>query len=189
MAGFIAMMTAPVAVSLVLVAMHGYLGGHVVRRGVIFVDIALAQVSAFGVAVAMYLGAGHGTNAAWFAGLAATFAGALLIAATRGADNFFRGTLDHVRIWSGVFWGEPEDPAIAAWIAYPLASLVGLSRINVDVHWASDVFAGAALGWAVGKAVVSRRDERARQRATEISFYPSVRPSRRAAGILVTLRF
>jgi multicomponent Na+:H+ antiporter subunit D len=21
-----------------------------------------------------------------------------------------------VRIWSGVFWGEPEDPAIAAWI-------------------------------------------------------------------------
>jgi zinc/manganese transport system permease protein len=81
------MMTAPVAVSLVLVAMHGYLGGHVVRRGVIFVDIALAQVSAFGVAVAMYLGAGHGTNAAWFAGLAATFAGALLIAATRGGDR------------------------------------------------------------------------------------------------------
>ena len=21
-----------------------------------------------------------------------------------------------VRIWSGVFWGEPEDPTIAAWI-------------------------------------------------------------------------
>jgi len=84
MEGFFGMMAAPVIVSIVLVAMHGYLGGHVVRRGVIFVDIALAQVSAFGVAVAMLLGVEHGTNAAWFSGLGATFLGALLIAATRG---------------------------------------------------------------------------------------------------------
>ncbi|HPF70393.1 MAG TPA: metal ABC transporter permease [Candidatus Krumholzibacteria bacterium] len=87
MSGFFAMMAAPVAVALVLVAMHGYLGGHVVRRGVIFVDIALAQVSAFGVAVAMLFGAEHGTNTAWFSGLGATFIGALLIAATRGRDR------------------------------------------------------------------------------------------------------
>ncbi|MFN2372142.1 MAG: metal ABC transporter permease [Candidatus Krumholzibacteriia bacterium] len=87
MDGFIGMMAAPVAVALVLVAMHGYLGGHVVRRGVIFVDIALAQISAFGVAVAMYLGAEHGTDAAWFAGLGATFLGALLIAGMRGDER------------------------------------------------------------------------------------------------------
>ena len=31
----------------------GYLGGHVVRRGVIFVDIALAQVALTDVAAAM----------------------------------------------------------------------------------------------------------------------------------------
>jgi len=87
MTGFFGMMAAPVAVTLVLVAMHGYLGGHVVRRGVIFVDIALAQVSAFGVAIAMFLGAEHGTNAAWFSGLGATFLGALLIATTRAGDR------------------------------------------------------------------------------------------------------
>jgi zinc/manganese transport system permease protein len=87
MGGFFGMMAAPVAVALVLVAMHGYLGGHVVRRGVIFVDIALAQVSAFGVAVAMLFGVEHGTNTAWFAGLGATFVGALLIATTRGRDR------------------------------------------------------------------------------------------------------
>lgn len=87
MTGFVGMMAAPVAVALVLVAMHGYLGGHVVRRGVIFVDIALAQISAFGVAVALAAGAEHGTNAAWFSGLGATFAGALLIASTRGGDR------------------------------------------------------------------------------------------------------
>lgn len=83
MAGIVGMMGAPVVVGLVLVLMHGYLGGHVVRRGVIFVDIALAQVAAFGIALAMFFGAEHGTNAAWFAGLGATFLGALLIAGTR----------------------------------------------------------------------------------------------------------
>ena len=83
MGGFVGMMSAPVAVALVLVAMHGYLGGHVVRRGVIFVDIALAQVAAFGVAVSLYLGAEMGSDTSWLAGLLATFAGAALIAASR----------------------------------------------------------------------------------------------------------
>ncbi|HOX24789.1 MAG TPA: iron chelate uptake ABC transporter family permease subunit [Candidatus Krumholzibacteria bacterium] len=83
MAGFIGMMAAPVVVALVLVVMHGYLGGHVVRRGVIFVDIALAQVAAFGVALSLFFGAEVGTDTAWLAGLGATFLGALLISATR----------------------------------------------------------------------------------------------------------
>lgn len=84
MVDFLGMMAAPVTASLILLLMHGYLGGHVVRRGVIFVDIALAQVAAFGVAVAMLLGSEHGTNAAWLSGLGATFLGALLISLTRG---------------------------------------------------------------------------------------------------------
>ncbi len=83
MAGFFGMMAAPVVVALVLVLMHGYLGGHVVRRGVIFVDIALAQVAAFGVALSLYFGGAVGTALAWVAGLGATFVGALIIAATR----------------------------------------------------------------------------------------------------------
>lgn len=87
MGGFAVMMAAPVAIALVLVAMHGYLGGHVVRRGVIFVDIALAQVAAFGVAVALLCGAEVGSPTAWFAGLGATFLGALLMVATRTHDE------------------------------------------------------------------------------------------------------
>ena len=84
---FTSLMAAPVTVALVLVVMHGYLGGHVVRRGVIFVDIALAQVAAFGVALALLAGAEVGSKAAWFAGLGATFLGALLIAATRSHED------------------------------------------------------------------------------------------------------
>ena len=32
-------------------------------------------------------------------------------------------------------------------ISYGLASLVGISRIIEDTHWASDVFVGAVLGY------------------------------------------
>ena len=34
--------------------------------------------------------------------------------------------------------------------AYGLASLVGLSRIGLSKHWASDVFTGAVLGYTIG---------------------------------------
>jgi len=53
---------------------------------------------------------------------------------------------------------------VAAWISYPLATLVGLSLIDSEDHWASDSFAGAALGYVVGRAVVRRRGERAARR-------------------------
>ena len=44
----------------------------------------------------------------------------------------------------------------AAWVAYPIAALVGLSTIEQDLHWASDVVAGAGLGLAIGKGIAAR---------------------------------
>lgn len=39
------------------------------------------------------------------------------------------------------------------WVAYPLAALVGWSRVRDDKHWTSDVVAGAVLGtWTAAKA-------------------------------------
>ncbi|HOC15429.1 MAG TPA: phosphatase PAP2 family protein [Bacteroidales bacterium] len=38
-------------------------------------------------------------------------------------------------------------------VSYSMASLVGLSRIHDGKHWPSDVFAGALLGYTVGKTV------------------------------------
>src|SRR5262245_17615844 len=40
---------------LILAGLHAYLGYHVVRRGVIFVDLALAQMAGLGVAIAIVL--------------------------------------------------------------------------------------------------------------------------------------
>jgi membrane-associated phospholipid phosphatase len=45
-------------------------------------------------------------------------------------------------------------PAVPV-ISYTVASLIGLSRIVENRHWATDVFAGAVLGWACGTQVVN----------------------------------
>lgn len=44
----------------------------------------------------------------------------------------------------------------AAWVAYPVAALVGLATVQQDTHWASDILAGAGLGLAIGKGIASR---------------------------------
>ncbi len=51
-----------------------------------------------------------------------------------------------------------DIPAVPI-VVYSLATLSGLSRIHDNAHWASDVFAGAALGWAVGHFMVKHDDK------------------------------
>ena len=41
-------------------------------------------------------------------------------------------------------------------LTYSLAALEGYSRMRADKHWASDVFVGAALGYAIGTFVVNQ---------------------------------
>lgn len=68
---------------LLLTAFLSYLGLHVLARGVIFVDIALAQIAALGSAVAAYFGAELRSPASFAGGLAFTMAGAALFTSTR----------------------------------------------------------------------------------------------------------
>jgi zinc/manganese transport system permease protein len=49
------LLLAPFAVCLLVASLHCYMGLHVVKRGVIFVDLALAQSAALGAAVALFL--------------------------------------------------------------------------------------------------------------------------------------
>ena len=46
-------LAAPFAASLILTGIHAYLGVHVVERGVIFVDLSLAQIAALGATIAL----------------------------------------------------------------------------------------------------------------------------------------
>jgi len=47
-------------------------------------------------------------------------------------------------------------------VAYTLATGVGLSRIALDRHWASDVFIGATIGHLIGRLVVRDHARRGR---------------------------
>ena len=53
-----------------------------------------------------------------------------------------------------VFAREYKDHLWVPILSYSAATLIGLSRITENAHWASDVFAGAALGYVTGLQVV-----------------------------------
>lgn len=69
--------------SLILTGIHAYLGVHVVERGVIFVDLSLAQIAALGTTVAYLAGYDLHSNAAWLFSLGFTFLGAAIFAISR----------------------------------------------------------------------------------------------------------
>ncbi len=54
-AAVLSFLALPFAASLVIAGIHAYLGVHVVERGVIFVDLSLAQIAAFGATIALLL--------------------------------------------------------------------------------------------------------------------------------------
>jgi zinc/manganese transport system permease protein len=70
----------PFLACLVLTGIHVYLGLHVLARGIIFVDLALAQVAALGITVALLAGHPIQSEAAYWYALAFTLAGSLLFA-------------------------------------------------------------------------------------------------------------
>jgi zinc/manganese transport system permease protein len=69
--------------SLILTGIHAYLGVHVVERGVIFVDLSLAQIAALGSTVAYLMGYDLHSGAAYFFSLGFTFLGAAIFALSR----------------------------------------------------------------------------------------------------------
>jgi zinc/manganese transport system permease protein len=80
---FFSLMAAPFAACLVLTGIHAYLGLHVIERGVIFVDLALAQIAALGATLGFLLGFGLHSTAAYLFALGFTFLGAVIFALTR----------------------------------------------------------------------------------------------------------
>ena len=77
----------PLVACLVIVAIHSYLGLHVIAREVIFVDLSLAQMAALGSAVAILAGSQPDSKAAFLYALGFTSLGAALFALTRSEEK------------------------------------------------------------------------------------------------------
>src|SRR4029077_2646614 len=79
-------LAAPFVASLTLTGIHAYLGVHVVERGVIFVDLSLAQIAALGGTVALLLAISDGdphASVVYWISLAFTFLGAAVFSTIR----------------------------------------------------------------------------------------------------------
>src|SRR5213080_4236279 len=124
---------APFVASLILTGIHAYLGVHVVERGVIFVDLALAQIAALGATVAIVIGMDpHGHGSYWIS-LAFTFLGA-------GIFAFARSSRGHI----------PQEAFIG--IAYAVASATAIllmSKATGETEHLKDMLVGniLAVSW------------------------------------------
>jgi len=100
----------PFLASLILTGIHAYLGVHVVERGVIFVDLALAQIAALGATIAILAGMDpHGAEAYWIS-LAFTFLGAGIFALARSR----RATRIPLEAFIGIAYAVASAAAILA---------------------------------------------------------------------------
>jgi zinc/manganese transport system permease protein len=82
-------LAAPIAASLIIAGIHAYLGLHVVERGVIFVDLSLAQIASLGATIAVTVpalgGDPHSPSVYWMS-LGFTIIGALIFSMIRGHE-------------------------------------------------------------------------------------------------------
>src|SRR3990170_5070646 len=127
---------APFAASLILTGIHAYLGVHVVERGVIFVDLSLAQIAALGGTIALLLpisgGDVHGPVVYWVS-LSFTFLGAAVF-------SFLRSRRARI----------PQEAIIG--ISYAVASaatILAMSKATSESEHLKDMLVGniLAVSW------------------------------------------
>jgi zinc/manganese transport system permease protein len=130
-------LAAPFVASLILTGIHAYLGVHVVERGVIFVDLSLAQIAALGATIALLMpfsgGDPHAASVYWVS-LVFTFIGALIFSMIRVKD---------ARI--------PQEAFIG--ICYAVASaaaILAMSKATSESEHLKDMLVGniLAVSWA-----------------------------------------
>ena len=73
-----------IVATLIIAGIHAYLGLHVVERGVIFVDLSLAQIASLGAAIAVWQGYDPHEPVIYWMSLAFTLIGALIFAVIKG---------------------------------------------------------------------------------------------------------
>src|ERR1700704_4986162 len=135
---------APFVARLILTGIHASLGVHVVERGVIFVDLSLAQIAALGATIALLTpwsnGDPHGAYVYWIS-LLFTFIGAAVFSTIRG---------HRARI--------PQEAIIG--ICYAVASaaaILAMSKATSESEHLKDMLVGniLAVSWPeVGKTAV-----------------------------------
>lgn len=73
-----------------------------------------------------------------------------------------------------VFANEYKDNKYVPPVAYGLATLVALSRVYSNNHWASDAFFGASLGYFTSKAILSYHKKQDPKNVSRLHIIPEI---------------
>jgi len=87
MAQVLEFMSTPFLACLVLIGIHAYFGIHVIERGIIFVDLAMAQIAALGGMMAVFFHRTPNSPLGYALSLGAVVLGALVLAWTRHREQ------------------------------------------------------------------------------------------------------
>ena len=119
-----------IVASLIIAGIHAYLGLHVVERGVIFVDLSLAQIASLGAAIAVWQGYDpHNAHEVYWMSFGFTMIGALIFAMVKGHE---------ARI--------PQEAIIG--ISYAVASaavILAMSKATGEAEHLKDMLVGNIL--------------------------------------------
>jgi zinc/manganese transport system permease protein len=119
-----------IVASLIIAGIHAYLGLHVVERGVIFVDLSLAQIASLGAAIAVWYGYDpHTDPQIYWMSLGFTLIGAMIFAMVKSK---------HSRI--------PQEAIIG--ISYAVASaavILTMSKATGEAEHLKDMLVGNIL--------------------------------------------
>lgn len=120
---------APFVMSLILAGIHCYLGLHVLERGIIFVDLSLAQVAAFGIALGLLLGFQAHSTPVYFIALLMTFVVSGIFALSRRHESIF-----------------PQEAIIGIVFALSSAAVVvAAEKMAHGMEYVKDLLAGQIL--------------------------------------------
>jgi len=118
-----------IAATLIIAGIHAYLGLHVVERGIIFVDLSLAQIASLGAAIAVWQGHDPHETAVYWMSLAFTLVGAFIFAMIKGHEANI-----------------PQEAIIG--ISYAVASaavIVAMSKATGEAEHLRDMLVGNIL--------------------------------------------
>ena len=122
-------LAAPIAAGLIIAGIHAYLGLHVVERGVIFVDLSLAQIASLGAAIAVWQGSDPHDPTIYWMSLVFTLIGAAIFAMIKGQEA-------HI----------PQEAIIG--ISYAVASaavIITMSKATGEAEHLKDMLVGNIL--------------------------------------------
>lgn len=135
----------------VVLSVHTYLGLHIIRRGLIFSDLALDQLAAFGVIVGIGIGFDGGSTMSYFVSMAAVLIGAAILAIVKPrSDAIPREAVIGIvyclalvasfmvadRISGGMSYVTQTLSGTMLWVSWPLVWVTVIAYVLISVfHW------------------------------------------------------